>query len=357
MPERRRTLPERLSDGRVTVRCHRSDDVDARAAAVEASLPELRAWMPWAATEPISRAEAAELIERFITSWGEDHTVVICDARDEREVLGCSGLHPRIGPGGWEIGYWVRSDRTGAGIATAAARLLTTAAFEHLGADHVEIHHDAANLRSARVPRRLGFELVAIEEDEVEAEADSGVEWRWRTTSQGWAVTEPVWPPLPLETERLRLRAAREGDRPDLVDLWTSTEVWRYLGGSKSRAEAAAALPDVLGLRYGSFIVADRTDDRLLGAVAMSDDRGVPEISYQFLPNAWGRGLATEGVAAALHRAWAVDQIDEAIAVTQTANAPSIRLLARLGFEREDTFVEYDAEQVRYRVRLAGPTP
>ncbi len=349
-------LPERVSDGVVTVRRYRPDDVDALAAAVTASLPELREWMPWAAVEPISRPERIALVDGFIEAWGDDHTVVVCDAADERELLGGAGLHRRIGPGGWEIGYWVRSDRTGAGIATAAARLLTTAAFEHLRADHVEIHHDAGNRRSVLVPRRLGFELVAIAEDEPEAEADTGVEWRWRTTPERWADDEPTWPPLPLETGRLRLRAAREDDRPDLVELWSAEPVWRYLGGARSPEEARTALPKVLGLRRGSFIVADGPTDRLLGAVAMSDGHGEPEISYQFLPSAWGRGLATEAVAAALHRVWAVDRVDEVIAVTQTANEPSIRLLGRLGFEREDTFVEFDAQQGRFRVQLPRPT-
>ncbi len=345
-------FPERLSDGEITVRRYRPDDVDALGAAVEASLPELRAWMPWAAAEPISRDERVALIEDFNDRWGHDHIVVICDAADDRLVLGCSGLHARIGPGGREIGYWVRSDRTGAGVATAATRLLTAAAFHHLGVDHVEIHHDAANVRSASVPRQLGFELVAIEADAIQAEADTGVEWRWRTTADRRADTDPLRPPLPLETDRVRLRAAREDDRRDLVDLWTVEDVWRYLGGARSREEAVAALPEVLGLRRGSFIVADRSTDRLLGAIALSDGRGELEVSYQFHPRAWGRGLAIEAVSAVLHRAWAVDRADEVIAVTQTANGASIRLLERLGFEQEDTFVEFGAEQGRFRARL-----
>lgn len=183
-------LPQRLSDGVVTVRRYRPDDVDALGAAVRASLPELRAWMPWAAAEPISRAERQALVDGFIAGWGDDHVVAICDATDETEIIGGSGLHPRIGVGGYEIGYWVRTDRTGAGIAGRVARLLTDAAFAHLGADHVEIHHDEANERSARVPRRLGFDLVAVEPDPPDApraDADTGIEWRWRMTARAWA--------------------------------------------------------------------------------------------------------------------------------------------------------------------------
>ena len=269
-------LPDRLSDGVVAVRRNRPDDVDALAAAVEASLPELLRWMPWAGHEPLSRAERVALVDRAIERWGEDHTVAVCAAADDRELLGSAGLHARIGPGGWEIGYWVRSDRAGAGIASAAARLLTDGAFDHLDADRVEIHHDAGNLRSARVPRRLGFELVAIDADEPVALDDTGIEWRWRTTADRWAAPTPRWPPLPLETPRLRLRAAHEADRARLVEQLTSADVRRYLGGPLDHDDAIAAMPEELGRRPGSLVLADRHTDEVVGAVRISHDRGEP---------------------------------------------------------------------------------
>lgn len=352
-------LPERLTDGRVVVRRYRPDDVDRLAEAVTASLPELRRWMPWAQAEPIPRGERVDLVDRFIATWGEDHTVVICAHDDDRELLGGAGLHARIGPGGWEIGYWVRTDRAGAGIASAAARLLTDAAFEHLDAGHVEIHHDAGNVRSARVPRRLGLDLVAIEPDPPVAPDDTGIEWRWRTTPERWPGERPSWPPPPVVTPRLRLRAAHEADRLRLIEQLTSSDVRRHLGGPLTHDDAVAAMPAELGRRPGALVLADRDTDRVVGAVRISHERGEPEVSYELRPEVWGRGLATEGVAAALHRAWAADGVEEVIAVTQTANAASVRLLERLGFAPEDTFVEFDAEQRRFRARLplatAGP--
>ncbi len=76
---------------------------------------------------------------------------------DDR-LLGATGLH-RID---WsvpamEIGYWLRPDAQGSGFATDAARLMTTFAFRHAHAERVEIRCDAANHRSAAVPRRLGY--------------------------------------------------------------------------------------------------------------------------------------------------------------------------------------------------------
>ena len=76
------------------------------------------------------------------------------------EVVGGTGLHGRIGPGGFEIGYWVTAERTRQGIATEAARALTAVAADRPGIDRVEIHHDQDNVASAGIPRALGYEMV-----------------------------------------------------------------------------------------------------------------------------------------------------------------------------------------------------
>ena len=77
--------------------------------------------------------------------------------RDESRVLGGSGLHTRHGPEALEIGYWLRADSEGKGLASEAAAALTRVAFELCGVDRVEIRIDPANERSQRVPERLGF--------------------------------------------------------------------------------------------------------------------------------------------------------------------------------------------------------
>jgi RimJ/RimL family protein N-acetyltransferase len=71
-------------------------------------------------------------------------------------IIGCCGLDARVGVGGLEIGYWVHLDHIGRGGATAVAGGLTDAAFRLRGVDRVEFHCDAANLRSAGIPPKLG---------------------------------------------------------------------------------------------------------------------------------------------------------------------------------------------------------
>ena len=73
-----------------------------------------------------------------------------------------------------EIGYWLRDDATGRGFVTAAAGALTDAGVALDGIERVEIHCDEANVRSAAVPRRLGYRLDRIEPESITAPGDLG---------------------------------------------------------------------------------------------------------------------------------------------------------------------------------------
>ena len=143
---------------RLTIRCWEPRDAPLLKDALDTSLDHLRPWMPWAEDEPKPLEEKAELLRSFRGRFdlGEDFVYGIF-ARDESEVVGGSGLHTRIGPGGLEIGYWIRASRTGRGFAREAAAALTIVAFRVCGIDRVEIRIDPANEASLRVPRALGF--------------------------------------------------------------------------------------------------------------------------------------------------------------------------------------------------------
>jgi RimJ/RimL family protein N-acetyltransferase/catechol 2,3-dioxygenase-like lactoylglutathione lyase family enzyme len=114
--------------------------------------------MPWAADEPSEVDVVADRIARFSEEAlaGGDQLFGIFDS-DEREVLGGIGMHRRVGPGALEIGYWIRADAVGRGLATEAAAASTCVAFDVHGVERVEIRCDPANAPSAAVARRLGF--------------------------------------------------------------------------------------------------------------------------------------------------------------------------------------------------------
>ena len=54
------------------------------------------------------------------------------------------------------LGFWVRTSDTGRGVATAAARLVADAGFEHLGLNRIELLIAVDNAASRRVAEKLG---------------------------------------------------------------------------------------------------------------------------------------------------------------------------------------------------------
>ena len=170
-------VPEQIDVGAhgLVLRRWRSDDAPQALVAVEASLAELRRFMPWAMEAPTLKSIGAYL-ETVVS--GATLGFGLFDAGGE--LVGGFGLHDRRGPGILEIGYWVRSDRTGRGYATAAARALTSTAFDCFPLiGRIEIRCDPANLASAAIPPRLGYRLDRIDTVEVEADDQTGKQQVW----------------------------------------------------------------------------------------------------------------------------------------------------------------------------------
>ncbi|WP_437279615.1 GNAT family N-acetyltransferase [Sorangium sp. So ce375] len=153
--------PERIATARLTLRAWRPEDAPLIREAIDSSLAHLRSWMPWAVNEPSSMEATVSLLEKFRDDFtaGRDFHYGIFTA-DERDVLGGTGLHPRIGPDAIEIGYWLRETATRRGYVTEAVARLTRVALEELGLSRVEIRCDPRNTASAAVPRRLGYRHV-----------------------------------------------------------------------------------------------------------------------------------------------------------------------------------------------------
>ncbi|WP_254705628.1 GNAT family N-acetyltransferase [Streptomyces vilmorinianum] len=151
-----------------------------------------------------------------------------------------------------------------------------------------------------------------------------------------------------LTTERLLLRPVRTGDVPEVTRLWTDPQVRFHLGGPVAEQIVRIRQRRIVGAP-GVHAVVRASDGVLLGLVTVEPDArdGETEVSYQFLPEHWGRGYAREAVAAAIGKA--LETTPSVIAVTQEANDRSRRLLEAVGMVHVASFVEFDAHQVLYR--------
>jgi RimJ/RimL family protein N-acetyltransferase len=153
-----------------------------------------------------------------------------------------------------------------------------------------------------------------------------------------------------IENGRVRLRAFAEWDKPLIRELYADETVRRYLGGPLDAAAIDHLMPDAFGEEPGVFCVVDISTEAAVGSVYPDHHRGAPEVSFSFLPRAWGKGIATAAITELLKWTWSNDSCGSVIAVTQTANERSVRLLERLGFSFESEFEEWSAMQSQYRL-------
>lgn len=134
--------------------------------AVQDSLGELRAFMPWA---HLARAVTEQHVRMvgLEAKWDAGEEFVFhMFAPDDSGTLafaGCLGFHPRcLNPRGLEIGYWTRTQFAGRGLCTRAVQCLIVLGFEHMGLERIQIGHDVANAASQRVIEKVGFTYEGV---------------------------------------------------------------------------------------------------------------------------------------------------------------------------------------------------
>lgn len=164
-----------------------------------------------------------------------------------------------------------------------------------------------------------------------------------------------------LETGRLVLRDWREADWPRFFGLTNTARVMRWLGGvmdDGAKAELRRRI-ETCAARHGHcFWLLERREDgghlagEVLGFCGLKRNdapasplAGEVEIGWRLRADAWGLGYAREAAAAALAAGFERFGAERIIALTVIGNAPSTRLMERLGMERRP---ELDHRELRY---------
>jgi RimJ/RimL family protein N-acetyltransferase len=180
-------LPDELIGTRLRLKRKTSEDVDDALQTVIDSFDELHVWMKWATSMPSRESLSALSVDDEKRFNSDSRWSYWLREIDGGQLVGSATLEPRGVEGELEIGYWIRSDRTGRGYATAAAGILTSAAFEYVpNTSTIKISMDRANDASAAVPRKLGFVNVEEYEREVVAPGHSGTGSAWVTSRDDW---------------------------------------------------------------------------------------------------------------------------------------------------------------------------
>ena len=151
--------------------------------------------------------------------------------------------------------------------------------------------------------------------------------------------------PLPIETQRLRLRRLREEDAVALQAYRSDPEVARYQSWvTFSSAEAVALIVEQASVPFAAedcwcqFAIAHPDDDTLLGDIGLYAGRlGTALIGFTLAISAQGHGYAFEAVSALLVTLRGERPDLEIVAITDARNAPAIALLLRLRFTLERT--------------------
>jgi len=147
-----------------------------------------------------------------------------------------------------------------------------------------------------------------------------------------------------LVTERLLLRAFRADDVEPYLALCADAEVMRYLSGEPlSPEDAWRQLAMFIGhwtLRgFGSWAVEERASGLFVGRIGLHCPEGWPEreLGFAMARRFWGRGLASEGCAAALEHARRALRFETVVSLIHPDNRRSRALALRLGGRHDGT--------------------
>lgn len=145
-----------------------------------------------------------------------------------------------------------------------------------------------------------------------------------------------------LETERLRLRHLCAGDEDFLARLDADPRVMEHIHtGPLTPEEAREFARSEIGIaeyrsHWGKWLVESRADGEPVGWVMLGklsgDKRDDLQVGYQFAPEHWGRGYATESVRRLIDYGLTECDLDRIAALARPANTASLRVLDKCGF-------------------------
>lgn len=157
----RPTPPEEIKTERLILRKHRLSDAAMMFREIDQDRERLRQWLPWV-DKTKSENDSKFNLEICLSSWESGDLFDYGFYTHDGKFLGRGGLHsinwaiPKA-----EFGYWMTKRGEGHGYVAEAITAIEKTFF-NMGFERLEVRCDPLNVRSANVPRRLGYKLEAI---------------------------------------------------------------------------------------------------------------------------------------------------------------------------------------------------
>ena len=147
-----------------------------------------------------------------------------------------------------------------------------------------------------------------------------------------------------IEASRVRLRHLAESDTDSLFELFSDEEVTRYWSAPpfQKRAQAAELLAAIKeGFRQKSLFqwgIAQKSGDKVIGTTTLfhlDEKNRRAEIGYALNRQFWGNGFVNEALSSLFDFAFTELNLHRIEADVDPQNSASIRVLERLGFQKE----------------------
>ena len=148
-----------------------------------------------------------------------------------------------------------------------------------------------------------------------------------------------------------------------MAEIYSDPEVVRYLRpldleGTRQQLSSFVFHWEEHG--FGLWAVEERSSGRLIGRIGLvnhDDWNASPhdaEVGWALERATWGRGLATEGGAAALRFGFKTKRMERIVSIAHRDNAASQRVMEKLGLQREGATTWRDQPVVSYAISRAG---
>ncbi len=146
-----------------------------------------------------------------------------------------------------------------------------------------------------------------------------------------------------LETERLILRELRPDDAEGMMQLHSHPEVQKYTGDGVIlsregiREKIREKMQDYQKYGYGRWATILKGGNQFIGwsGLAYLPEFDEIDVGYRFLPEFWGKGLATEATRAILDYAFRELKLSRIVAIAMIENKASIRVMEKAGMHFE----------------------